>query len=359
MGIKLTDSPKDYTFGKRKNRWPWIIAGGSIALILIGVGAYLVYGKTIDSSDAGKNKRITEIMPRVLDGVLLEGEKANLFPLCIMIDNHSSVRPQSGLSKAGVVYEVLAEGGITRFMAVFAVNGDVEFGPIRSARPYFVDLAREYNCLFLHAGASPQGDEEIINTNILDFNQRYHPTSFYRIPGSPYDHVLYEHTLFSNLGKIEISRVAMKIKDRGTYEGWPFKEDAPVANPSLKNIVVDFSTSAYKVEYIYKKDSNAYLRKQAGTIAEDKQDNSEITPKNVALMFTSSTLYDELRRNISVVGQGKLVLFQDGQSIIGTWRKSSPESRLEFLDSTGAKLALNRGQTWVEVIDIPEKNITY
>ena len=354
MGEKLIDSPKDYTFGKRKNRWPWIIIGGVAAVILILVGGYLMYGKSDGLLGAGKPKRITESLPRVLDGVVVESEKANLFPLCVMIENHSSVRPQSGLSQAGVVYEALAEGGITRFLVIFSVNGEMEFGPVRSARPYFVDLAREYNCLYVHAGGSPQGLEEIKNTAILDFDQFFKPYNFFRIPG-----LAYEHSLFSNLQKMQFGREAMKIKDRGTYESWQFKEDSPVVAPSQKSIKIDFSTSSYRVEYSYDKAQNSYTRSQGGVVSIDKNNNAKIAPKNVAVMFTSSTLFDELRRNITVVGEGKLIIFEDGQAITGTWKKISPESRLQFLNSEGAVIKLNRGHTWVEVVDVPEKNIFY
>lgn len=354
MGEKLIDSPKDYTFGKRKNRWLWIISGGVAALILIGVGGYLMIGKPGGFFGVGKAKRITEPLPRVLDGVVVEGEKANLFPLCVMIENHSSVRPQSGLSQAGVVYEALAEGGITRFLAIFAVNGEMEFGPIRSARPYFVGLAREYNCLYVHAGGSPQGLEEIKSSGIIDFDQFFKPYNFFRIPGPAY-----EHSLFSNLQKMQLGREAMKIKDRGTYEGWQFKEDSPVAAPSQKDIKIDFSTSSYRVEYSYDKAQNLYIRSQGGVVLTDKNNNAKIAPKNIVVMFTSSTLFDELRRNINVIGEGKSIIFQDGQAIIGTWKKTSAESRLQFLNGQGELIKLNRGQTWVEVVDVPEKNVTY
>ncbi|RJO59413.1 DUF3048 domain-containing protein [Candidatus Parcubacteria bacterium] len=353
MTEKLIDSPKDFTFGKRKNRWPWLIGGGVAALGLIVFGGYLAFGKTGGLGGSDESKSSVNV-PRKIDGVVIDSEKSNLFPLCMVIENHSSVRPQSGLSQAGVVYEALAEGGITRFLAVFAVNGVLEIGPVRSARPYLVDLAKEYNCLFVHAGASPQAETEIKTTNILDFNQFFKPYNFYRIPGRQY-----EHSLFTTLSKMELGRIDMGIKDRGNYEAWEFKEDSPVAEATVKNLKIDFSTQAYKVEYTYDAQANAYRRFQGGSASKDKSTDTEIVPKNVVVMYTVSSLYDELRRNITVVGEGKALVFQDGQVITGTWKKSSVEARLKFFDATGAVIKLNRGQTWVEVVDVPEKNVTY
>jgi hypothetical protein len=356
MGQKLTDRPSDYTFGKRKLRWPWLIAAGGVALVLIGIGGYLTFrGSAANDDDTGTNSETDTVVPvaRKLDGVLVDPEKSNHLPLMMIVENHTSVRPQSGLAKAGVVYEALAEGGITRFLAIFAVNGTLNIGPIRSARPYFVQLARAYNGVFVHAGQSPQAQTEIVKTKIIDFNQFYKKYNFYNITGRAQ-----EHTLFTNLHLMELGWRAMNLKDRGDYESWSFKDDAPVADPKTKPIVVDFSTASYRVTYDYDVARNVYKRSQAGTIATDKEGGA-IEPKNVAVLFTTSKLFDKLRRDIVVIGEGKLLLFRDGEMVTGTWKKTSAEAQLQFLDSTGAALQLNRGQTWVEVVDLPEKYVTY
>ncbi|MEK7519093.1 MAG: DUF3048 domain-containing protein [Patescibacteria group bacterium] len=357
MGQKLTDRPSDYTFGKRKLRWPWLIAAGAGALVLIGIGGYLTFRGSAANDDGSANTNseldTAALVPRKLDGVLIDSENANHLPLLMMIENHTSVRPQSGLSKAGVVYEALAEGGITRFLAIFAVNGKLNIGPIRSARPYFVQLARAYNGIYVHAGQSPQAQTEIEKTKITDFNQFYKKYNFYNIPGRAQ-----EHSLFTNLHLMELGWRAMKFKDRGDYESWSFKDDSPVATPSTKPIVVDFSTASYRVSFAYDASRNVYKRSQAGTLAIDKEGGA-LEPKNVAIMFTTSKLFDKLRRDIVIVGEGKLLLFRDGEMVTGTWKKSSPESQLQLLDSTGAAIQLNRGQTWVEVVDLPEKYVTY
>src|SRR5689334_13298629 len=85
------------------------------------------------------------LTPRRLDGVLVKDSQSNLWPVAVMIDNHTAARPQAGLSKASIVYEALAEGGIPRFMAVFARTDVPLIGPVRSTRPYFVRYAAEYH----------------------------------------------------------------------------------------------------------------------------------------------------------------------------------------------------------------------
>lgn len=359
MGAKLTDRPSDYTFGKRKLRWPWLIGAAVVALALIAVGGYVVFrrnGGPTGTPEFSDTNTVAAQTARRLDGVPVATDKANLLPLAIVVENHSSVRPQSGLSKAGVVYEALAEGGITRFLAIFATTGEVTIGPVRSARPYLVQLAREYNGMFVHAGTSPQARTEIQKSSITDFDQFSKPYNFTRLKGTARP---LEHTLFTNLHLLELGRNSLKLKNEGVYDGWIFKADAPAATPTTKPITIDYSTPAYKVTYTYDAKTNTYPRSQANAPAVDKTGNVRVAPKNVVVMFTTSTLFDSLRRNIVVVGEGKLLVFQDGQVVTGTWKKEGSATRLQFLDSTGAALALNRGQTWVQVVDVPEKNVTY
>jgi hypothetical protein len=333
-----------------------VVAGVVVALGSISTGGYYLYrSKSVKKSSAANVETVTSAeQARRLDGVLVPAVKANFLPLAVVIENHSSVRPQSGLSQAGVVYEALAEGGITRFLAVFAINGDLQIGPVRSARPYFVQLARAYNGMFVHAGYSPQAKEQIQKTGIVDFDQFAKPYNFDRISGRPS-----EHALFTSLRLLELGRKGLKLDDKGTFTPWSFKDDRPVQPPVATKVTVDFSTASYRVGYAYDAATNSYLRSQGGIAAKDKENGQGITPKNVVVLFTTSTLFDALRRNILVVGEGKALVFQDGNVIVGKWRKPEAATQLTFTDANGEPLSLNRGQTWVEVVDLPERNVTY
>ncbi len=356
MGGRLTDRPSDYTFGKRKRRWPWVVAGIVVALGIIASGGYFLYRSknAAGTNSAVSNSNQAAEVSRRLDGVLVPAAKANFLPLAVIIENHSSVRPQSGLSQAGVVYEALAEGGITRFLAVFATNGELRIGPVRSARPYFVQLARAYNGMFVHAGYSPQAKEQIQKTGIIDFDQFAKPYNFDRISGRPS-----EHALFTSLRLLELGRKDLKLEDKGTFTPWAFKADSPAQPPTATKITVDFSTASYRVGYTYDAATNCYQRAQGGIVAKDKENGQSIAPKNVVILFTTSTLFDALRRNITVIGEGKALVFQDGNVIVGKWQKQDAASQLSFQNANGEQVALNYGQTWVEVVDLPERNVTY
>src|SRR3989339_1542901 len=114
-------------------------------------------------SENGSNEAVVNSEPKTeecpLNGEMLSKTEKKIWegqrPLGIMVENHKEARPQSGLSSADVIYEVVAEGGITRFMAIFYCNlSDVQVGPVRSARTYFLDWLGEYDALYAHVGGA-------------------------------------------------------------------------------------------------------------------------------------------------------------------------------------------------------------
>src|SRR3989339_236076 len=118
---------------------------------------------------------------RSLDGVYVSIGEENNYPVAVMIDNHPGARPQSSLARANLVYEAEAEGGITRYLAIYADLNDLkEIGPIRSARPYFIDLARETSALYVHVGGSAGALAMLAQNKIPDMNEFYNGKYFWR-----------------------------------------------------------------------------------------------------------------------------------------------------------------------------------
>ena len=94
-------------------------------------------------------------------------EKSIHRPISVMVNNHPQARPQYGLEQADIVYEFLAEGGVTRFLAVYQSEMPEKFGPVRSARPYFVELAKGFDSLYIFHGWSPDA-KELIQSGYID-----------------------------------------------------------------------------------------------------------------------------------------------------------------------------------------------
>jgi hypothetical protein len=336
----------------------WI--GGSVIVVIgLVVAGYFVFQSKHEATNNSTNIVVddaTGLARRALDGVKVAAAEANLFPISVMIENLDVTRPQSGLSQAGVVYEAPVEGGITRFLAVFATSDMVtEIGPVRSARPYYVEWAKEYDGVYVHAGGSPQGLARIKELEIRDFSQFYNAGSFIEKAGKARPHHLFTNSTLLGLGFRD-----KDYPDAGPYRTWQFKDDAPIAErPNTQTISLDFSNFNYQVDYAYDKTTNTYVRSQAQVEAKDEATGKTIAPKNVIVQYVAISKYDEQRLDITDVGSGTAIIFRDGKATTGTWSKKDASARTLFYDANGTEIEFNAGQTWVEVIEKDRENVTY
>ncbi|QQG43605.1 MAG: DUF3048 domain-containing protein [Candidatus Daviesbacteria bacterium] len=290
-------------------------------------------------------------------------------PLAVMIENHSEARPQSGLSKADVVYEAVAEGGITRFMAMFYCNiGDIQVGPVRSARTYYLDWLGEYDALYAHVGgANTPGPadalSQIIKYGVKDLNQFGigFPTFWrdYQRLGHP---VATEHTMYSTTEKLWAVGAKRgwtnvdedKVPWDKNFTKWKFKDDQ--AAGEISSIMVDFWSNQpnYQVTWAYDKNCNCYQRKN-GSPHLDLNTKAQLQSKVVIVQFeVERNANDGYPGNIHLLygttGKGKALIFEDGKVIEGTWSKASRLSKTKYLDSKGLEIALNRGQIWIQTV---------
>ena len=338
-----------------------------------------------------------------LTGDLYTQEEKNIWsarrPLTIMIENHFDSRPQSGLMYADVVYEAVAEGGITRFMAVYYCNAvkstgyKYDIGPVRSARSYFVDIASEYADypLYTHVGgancsaATPGGPctshpktqaiEQIASYgwnnkgtwgDLSQFSLPYKVCR--REPDRLGDVRATEHTMYCStieLWNVAESRGLTNITDiKNTswdknFKPWTFaKEGQPSASPQAKKIAFDFwGDAAYSVSWEYDQQTNSYLRQNGGKPHLDFSTQETISAKNIIVQFAKeSRSVDEQKHNIyAVIGSGTGLLFQNGEVEKITWTKATRTARTIFKDSAGKEINLVPGITWVEILPIGNK----
>jgi hypothetical protein len=282
-----------------------------------------------------------------LDGTRVE-EKLSKRPVAVMVENLESIRPQSGLSQACLVIEALAEGGITRFMAVYGHHEPREVGPVRSARTHYVAIAKGFDALYAHCGASTYAEEAIRNWNVLDFDQFRYPQGFWRVSSRPRP-----HNLFTDVGRIRRVAAESGLEIEGEMQGWSFKADLSLAQrPEGQTISISFSSGAYQVEYTYDRAQNSYLRRNGGQAHLDGLNSEQLAPKNVIVLFVPTTLvsFGNGLLNVEIVGGGEALFFQDGKAVEGTWRKASADDQFRFTYGEGDELKLNRGQTWIEVV---------
>lgn len=344
---------------------------------------------------AGSKFKIDPSIPRdqacPLNGQMYTKQEKDLWdkrrPLGVMIENHTDARPQSGLSSTDIVYEAVAEGGITRFLTIFYCGvsiDDIQVGPVRSARTYFVDLVSEYGDkpLYTHVGgANTSGPADALGQiedygwgGVNDINQFSigFPT-FWRDYDRLGHEVATEHTMYSTTSKLwdyaAKSRKLTNVDAKGVswntdFTPYTFKEDATLTSrPAAFSASFEFwpSYTGYVVKWEFDKTTNTYKRFNAGVAHIDKDNNQQLTSKNIVLLYmTEKHANDGYEGNAHLLygtkGIGKAEVLLDGKVIEAKWQKKSRTDHLLLVDAnTNKELSLNRGRIWFEVLPVGTK----
>lgn len=377
---------------------------GYIGLFLVSTGLSLaVFTFLVDSTPSvGGNAdnpraRIDLSKPRTeecpINGGMFTKEEEKTWstrrPIAAMIENHADSRPPSGLSYADVVYEAVAEGGITRFLGIFYCNviaEEVNIAPVRSARIYFVNYAAEYgkNPIFMHVGGannySGSGDT-VKEVQALEYLEKLG----WRVPkGNDFDttydsgfpvfwrnyerlghEVATEHTMMASIDAAyeQAAKRGFEAKDDGVawdknFVSWKFADEKP-ATATASDISFKFwdNKPDYDVSWKYNSENNSYLRFNAGKEHVDLQNNQQISTKNLVILFAKEKGPVDRNHHMfyTTIGEGDAFIFQNGQVIEGTWEKASATERTVFKDNKGKEISFVRGPIWIEVLPVGNK----
>lgn len=281
-----------------------------------------------------------------LTGMEVKDEKTTTAAVtAIMIENSPDARPQSGLKEAGVVYEAIAEGGITRFLALYQESKPQLIGPVRSLRMYYVDWLAPYQASVAHVGGSYYALREIRNGSYRDIDQFFNAAYYWRATDRWAPHNVY--TSFKKLDALNKKKGYRTSK----FESWPRIDGKPTEKPSATKINVTISGPLYNSTYTYDKEANVYKRSQADSAHRDRE-KGRITPSVVIVMYTTmnKVFEDGWREDIKTTGSGKAYIFQGGTVTKGKWVKKNRKSQIQFVNSEGEEIELFRGQTWITAV---------
>lgn len=310
-------------------------------------------------------------------------------PIAAMIENHEEARPQSGLAQADIVYEAVAEGGITRFMGIFycgiAAKG-ANLAPVRSARTYFVSWVLEYDALYNHVGGAGVCSDvtvderakalcQIEQYKVKDLDQFGLPLKYavkggkkiyvcYRNPDRLDHEVATEHTMICNTDGLyafaEDKYGWANVDTKGVswdknFQPWKFKDDAKSADRGTS-----FSASfahwkgyekSFGVKWDFDPATNTYKRTMAGEPHVDQETKVQLSAHNVVIQFAEEEGPVDSHAHLLYenIGSGDGLLFQDGKVKKVTWKKANRNARTIFYEN-GKEVSLNRGQTWIEML---------
>lgn len=328
----------------QRKRLPILVVVLVIAVVALGIiGIVNIGGGMIGGlPDTSMKKAVINPLTGQISKKELPGR-----PLVVSIDNVGDAVPQSWLSKTDLVYEFPVEGRQTRLQAVYYGQFPDEFGPVRSTRPYFVDLTREYKGIFLAHGWSPQAEKYLRSDVVPYINAMNSDCKFYRDSGKKAPHNSY----------IKWSEVKKKIDEKGWWdekqkiESFGFLSGAQ-ENQGQAADEIKFAYQSSKYEFTYDESTGKYTRTLAGKKYTDRETGEDITAYNVLVQKVKSSVLDAKGRlKIDMCAGGEATLFTGGVAIKGTWSREDLDSRTVFKDEKGNEFRLTRGNSWVEVVD--------
>lgn len=301
-----------------------------------------------------------------LTGLPMEPEYENLRPIAIMLNNLKAAQPQLGISRADIVYEVPVEGGITRMLCLYQSVEDVDIlGSVRSARPYFVELALGHDAVYVHAGGSQEAYSNLRSWKVdhMDGVRGGEDAKiFWRDPDRRKNNG-YEHSLITSGEKI--LEYLSKGKLRTEHEsGWnylqAFKEDGtPAAGETAEHIKVRFSS--YKTgTFDYDAATGKYLVGQYGKEHIDGGTGDQVSATNVLVLKTSTAVLDDVGRlRVQTTGEGEGLFFCGGMTIPIQWSRKDRDSAFSYTLKDGSSLPLGQGNSYVCIISTKTSSVEY
>lgn len=334
-------------------RFRWPLAGGAVLLLAVSIGLfwYVLAGglrsaPAIANGDVEPEEIIAQdTLPRLLDGVLVPAGDEAFAPRAVIVENHPDARPVSGLSAASLVIESPVEGGITRFLALYDATTTLdEVGPVRSARPYYVEWADGWNASLFHVGGSPDALTLIKSLDdFVDVNEFAYGTSFWRDSRRSAPHNTYTDR--------ERMHAVLERKNATTtraVEAWHFIDAAPEdERGDVETIRVPYGGS-FNVSWTYDDARGVYVRSQAGRPQIDR-DGTPIEAENVLVIKTEEQVLDDVGRlRIRTTGSGEAIGYRDGKKFILRWSRA-PGKPMRFEGNDGTEFLFTRGRTWIHV----------
>ncbi len=283
----------------------------------------------------------------------------NRRPLAIKISNYPPVvRPQSGVDRADLVFEHYAEGGVTRFTAVYLGQDAEPVGPVRSARLIDLEIPAMFQAILAYSGASAGVNARI---RASDFVERalspdsgLGPSVFWRIqrPG-----VALEHTLFTSTRRLWEEADRRGINGRPNLPAMPFSQAPPAGGRPVSALVIPYRVEP--VRWRYDPGSGRWLRWTAGQPHMDALTGRQLSAANVIVVYahhqTTDIIEDRLGNRsieIQIWGRGRAQIFRDGRMWEGQWLRLRREDMLRFVDAQGQPIPLKPGNTWFQMVPL-------
>lgn len=296
-----------------------------------------------------------------LTGLPISEEAVNARPVAVMLNNLKQAMPQLGNSQADVIYEVLAEGGITRMLALYQSVDEVGLiGSVRSARTYYLELALGHDAVYLHAGGSPDAYNKIKAWNVTAFdcvNGPYEGTLFWRDADRIKNNGKV-HSVVTSGEKIRellpTYHVRLEHEESWAYEMLFAEDGTPAGGEQAWKITVPYSSYKTGV-FTYDEELGKYLVDEYGSTYVDGNTGEQVAVTNVLILKTDCSLIpgdDAGRITVDLTGTGEGWFACGGQIVPIQWSKASVNDQLVYTTQAGEALVLGAGNSYVNIIPL-------
>ena len=334
---------------KKKNMQMVIII--SLVVILIGLIGFLILRNNKNDGDKIEEETTTTTTTTKVVKIVNEGSKTR--PYAVMINNVDGARKlQSGLQDAYIIYEMMVEGGITRYLALFMDKDVDRIGSIRSARHYYLDYALENDAIYVHHGYSPQAKSDWNSLGVDRIEVSESSTGWRDKSASK----TYEYTLFTSTDKLSRGLGKKRVERNNDLLLNYSADEVDIANMEgvipANNINIKYSNTT-KNNYVYDADNKVYLRSVNGKEQKDYVTGKQLSVKNIIVYDVKySNIPGDTagRQNIDNIGNGKGYYISNGYAVAITWEKKNRKSQTVYKYLNGKEIIVNDGNTFIQIM---------
>jgi hypothetical protein len=286
-------------------------------------------------------------------------------PLAIKISNAPAVvRPQAGLSFADLVFEHYAEGGVTRFTAIFLSQNAPKVGSVRSGRLIDLEIPAFTRAMFAYSGSSGGVKERIIASDLYRDGRIISPDFgvgapvFFRVPEAG---KAFEHTLFTSTDALWSLAGERGLNTRQDLSGLAFSQDPPEGGQPARYVEIPYLPGTASAEWVYDPDLGLYRRYVLDEPHTDALTSEQLTAANVIILFANhveTNILEDLvggghySIEIQLWGEGPTQIIRDGQVFNGIWKRWVRDDMLTFYDEAESPLPLKPGNTWFQIVPL-------
>lgn len=329
-----------------------IILSIIIVLLISLLSVLLLTNNNNKTNDKKENKKTTTTTTTT-KVVKIVNENSTSRPYAVMINNVDGARKlQSGLQDAYLIYELMVEGGITRYLALFLDQNTERIGSIRSARHYYLDYALENDAIYVHHGYSPQSKVDWQNLKVDRIEVSESKTGWRDKSASK----TYEYTLFTNIEKLNKGLGSKRTsRDKELLLNYSAEEIdlSKMEGATLaENVLIKYS-SGTKNTYKYDKENKVYLRSVNNKEQKDYVTEKQLTVKNIIVYdvkYSNIPGDTQGRKNISNIGTGQGYYISNGYALPITWEKKSRSDQTVYKYKDGKEITVNDGNTFIQII---------